>query len=304
MSYNLQTASSTNQRLLDNVTRLLEEGAVQAVPALGGITEMLSTSDFSPDVDALAEHARSCVVALVQRGNPADMRTASLALFERLAINGKDIPPEYSDPALLAMIQEWARIPAAAAQLRGSSAVDQVLRGFKGRVEVVLGIVARAAGVLTRQAIVEALQALGHDLGDTSGVSHILRGLEDADLVLRWSEGRTTMIEVTPEGLAVATERGLRARELTETSEEIASATLATTTSEGKLSNRPSGAPQPNNSVSGSPEETQQETAASWRRRNCAMFVRVEIPHQNPNTSRNLRSTSSSRIAALSGSRS
>jgi hypothetical protein len=154
----------------------------------------------------------------------------------------------------------------------------------------VLGIVAQASGVLTRQAVVEALQALGHDLGDTSGVSHILRGLEDADLVLRWSEGRTTMVEVTPEGLAIASERGLLPA--TKTPADSESELLDPTTARHKL-----------------PDDLSTTSFASnglvlVHRQNCKKFVRVEIPHQNPSSSRNLRTKSSSRIAALSGSRS
>ncbi len=295
-------------RLLARVTRSLEHVAARSVPALGGIADLLDSPGTIPDRNTLAEHARSCVVALVQRANPADMREASLAMFEALSSENaaemtksteptepidpteptmaRQIPA--TDPAMRAMIQEWARIPAAAAQLRGSSAVDQVLRGFKGRAEVVLGIVAMANGFVTRQDVVGALEAQGHDLGDKSGVSHILRGLEDADLVLRWHEGRTTMIEITTEGRAVAEQRGLAISDREEP---------------GKQESEPEALPLISDSVD-KRTPAQPVLARTMHRQNCDHFFTEEWKHRNPNSSRGLQRTGgTSRVAALSGSR-
>jgi hypothetical protein len=297
-------------RLLAQVTRSLERVAARAVPALGGIADLLDSPGTIPDRNTLAEHARSCVVALVQRANPADMREVSLAMFEALSsenaaeVNestdvikstestGSTRPTEArrakaTDPAMRAMIQEWARIPAAAAQLRGSSAVDQVLRGFRGRAEVVLGIVAKANGVVTRQDVVGALEEQGHDLGDKSGVSHILRGLEDADLVLRWHEGRTTMIEITPEGRAAAEQRGLagNSREEPGKQESEPEALLLIGDSVEKRTPALPG------------------LARRMHRQNCDHFFSEEWKYRNPNSSRGLQRTGgTSRVAALSGS--
>ena len=90
-----------------------------------------------------------------------------------------------------------ARLLSAAAERADPAAVESILRNHKDRGQRVLGVIASR-----REPIPRAL--LRRQLGmSESHLSHVLRELEEADLVVRYPSGRQVMVDLAATGREV-----------------------------------------------------------------------------------------------------
>ncbi len=175
----------------------LEDAAAAVDPSFVRLGPL--PADLDPGLwdRAVADHAALCLVLVLQRGGPTDMRHLAVALDEMRA--------DDTQPVLAAgQFGEWARLLSVAASRKGSATVEQTLRGWKGRTATILQALLSVDGPVTRGVLVGDLANSGQAIGDDSAMSHMLRELEDAGLATRIRIGRETLAELTASGRAVA----------------------------------------------------------------------------------------------------
>jgi predicted transcriptional regulator len=179
----------------------LERAAAARVPGLRGIAEGIDRA--SPlAARAATSHARACLVTLIERCGPEEVRQVSIDLDSLVAAAS----PARSSPAAsdsmtpLSSVREWSRIAATAVGRRGSITADRALRTRHGKGAEVLAVVVNAEAMqTTRQEILAALPG-----PETTWVSHVLTELESAGLIVRWNDGRQTVVSATGLGRDIA----------------------------------------------------------------------------------------------------
>ncbi len=160
------------------------------VSAVEGLREHAPLESGS--LDPWLDQGRSCVISLLDRAGPTELREAARALSQQLG--SADLPPD-----LGARVQEWVRLQLVAAGRRGPAAEERTIRAFAGRSRRVLQFLAGAGGGAGRKDIAADLER-SHPSTHETMTSHILRDLENADLVRRSRLGREVYVELTPSG--------------------------------------------------------------------------------------------------------
>jgi hypothetical protein len=195
----------SDNTLIATAAQVLEDAVAPLTPAIAGMTASIAataTSDLRRQ--ALLDICRSGVITLIQRAGTDAMLGAAIALDDVLGAP----PIEPSD--------EWSRLEelrsalALAAAQRGRSAAPQALRSRNGKGQLVVAALAASPVPLARKAIAASIV----DLGDDSSLSHVLRDLEAAHLIDRFTvegNGREVMVELTAMGRALAEAEGLGA---------------------------------------------------------------------------------------------
>jgi hypothetical protein len=196
------------ENLLLAVTEPLDRLAVPLVAGLQGVLDGIDP-DHPDAEDAVRAHARICLLALLERGAPEDLRAVSLELGDLL----RGLVAGHLTVTAVAA-EEWARIASMAAARRGSSHAERALRTRHGKGAEVLRIACSAAGALSRAEILGAFDSKA----ETTWLSHVLGELVQAGLVVRWTEGRDSWVEATGAGRALFS----NARELRDSPDDAA----------------------------------------------------------------------------------
>lgn len=193
---------SKQSSVLEQLARALDDVALAVFTGhlpLGELPTPVDADDHDLHREALLGHIRTCLVLVLQRGGPDDLRAASRAVSRVSSLATTRTTASEIGP-LTARLHEWARLPAVAAARRGSTAAEQVLRGWKGKSQFVVDELARHDQPLRRVEISAALADADMAIGDQSALSKILLELDQAGLVRRWKEGRETIVELTAAG--------------------------------------------------------------------------------------------------------
>jgi uncharacterized membrane protein len=199
-----QTITTTTS-LLWAALGTLERAAATRLPGLRGIADGID-QEGSLASNAAISHARTCLVTLIERGAPEEVRQVSIELDELIAASSAEPTSQTTNPASsnldtpISFVREWSRIAATAVGRRGSITAERALRTRHGKGAEVLALVVNANGMQTnRQAILAALPG-----PETTWVSHVLTELESAGLIVRWNEGRETIVSATGLGQDIA----------------------------------------------------------------------------------------------------
>jgi hypothetical protein len=193
----VEVVAMSVENLLLAVTEPLDRLAVPLVAGLQGVLDGIDP-DHPDAEDAVRAHARTCLLALLERGAPEDLRAVSLELGDVL----RGLVASQSTVTAIAA-EEWARIASMAAARRGSSHAERALRTRHGKGAEVLQIACRASGALSRAEILAQFDARA----ETTWLSHVLGELVQAGLVVRWTEGRDSWVEATGAGRRIARRR-------------------------------------------------------------------------------------------------
>ncbi len=202
---------TTSDPLLWAALATLEQAAAARVPGLRGIADGIDRSNPLASRAAIS-HARSCLVTLIERCAPEEVRQVSIDLDSLIAASNWASAESASPANSLSSVREWSRIAATAIGRRGSITADRALRTRHGKGAEVLAVVVNADDMqTTRKEILAALPG-----PETTWVSHVLTELESAGLIVRWNDGRETMVSATGLGRDTAEANDLiRASEAT-----------------------------------------------------------------------------------------
>jgi hypothetical protein len=220
--------------LLTTAVAVLERAVTPWSPAVVGLTASLAPLGDSPRaVQALRDHARMCVATLLTRGGTDAMIDTAIQLDDVLGPQ-----PLTIDEAWL-RIEEWRATLAVGASRRGRSATAQALASRNGKGRQVIEALAHAGGAIRRRDLAATIS----NLGDDSSLSHVLRDLETAGLIVRHTgdgDGREVVVELTADGHTVAAREGFgpASTDAEATFRELIAAEYSYDAGRGALNNR------------------------------------------------------------------